>query len=105
MKNRQFDSLVWGSLTLISQEIVGTDLTDWFQITTDELMELLGGALKAGVPIEERKLPSVTPEVAAHKSPTKNSATEDSEVSTIASSTANTSPKPTLETDTAVHKR
>ena len=98
-------ALAEAAIRAISREIVGTNLTDWFQITTDELMELLGGALKAGVPMEDRKLPSVTPELVAHEWPTKNSAREESEVSTIASSTANSCPNPTLETDTAVHKK
>ena len=98
-------ALAEAAIRAISREIVGTNLTDWFQITTDELMELLGGALKAGVPMEERKLPFVTPELAAHKWPTKNSTTEDSKGSTKSSSTANSCPKPTLKTDTAVHKK
>ena len=56
-------ALAEAAIRAISREIVGTNLTDWFQITTDELMRMLSGALKAGVPMEERMLPSVTPEV------------------------------------------
>ena len=48
-------ALAEAAIRAVSREIVGTDLTGWFKVTTDELMELLGGALKAGVPMEERK--------------------------------------------------
>ena len=38
------------AIRAISREIVGTDLTGWFKVTPDELMAMLGGALKAGIP-------------------------------------------------------
>ena len=46
-------ALAEAAIRAISREIVGTDLTGWFQVTHEELMELLGGAVKAGVPMEE----------------------------------------------------
>ena len=61
-------------------------------------MGMLSGALKAGVPMEERMLPSGTPEAGFYKWLSKVTATDDSKVSTLASSTAESSPKTTLET-------
>ena len=46
-------ALAEAAIRAISREIVGTDQTGWFQVTHKELMELLGGAVKAGVPMEE----------------------------------------------------
>ena len=94
------------AIRAISREIVGTDLTGWFKVTPDELMAMLGGALKAGVPMKENMLQSGTPETVFHKCPTKGSATDDSKMSTIANSTAKSPPKPTFETtEAAVHKK
>ena len=45
-------ALAEAAIWAISREIVGTDLTGWFEVTSDELMGMLGGALKAGVPME-----------------------------------------------------
>ena len=44
-------ALAEAAIRAISREIVGTDQTDWFRVTHDELMGMLGGALKAGVPM------------------------------------------------------
>ena len=56
-------ALAEAPIRAISHEIVGTDKTGWFRVTYDELMEMLGGALKAGVPMERsRVLPSGMPE-------------------------------------------
>ena len=46
-------ALAEAAIRAISRQIIGTDLTGWFRVTSDELMEMLGGALKAGVPIKE----------------------------------------------------
>ena len=57
-------ALAEAAIRAISHEIVGTDKTGWFRVTYDELMEMLGGALKEGVPMERsRVLPSGTPEL------------------------------------------
>ena len=99
-------ALAEAAIRAISREIVGTDLTGWFKVTPDELMAMLGGALKAGVPMEENMLQSGTSEASFQKCPTKGSATDDSKMSTIANSTAKSPPKPTLETtEAAVHKK
>ena len=58
-------SLAEAAIRAISREIVGTDQTGWFQVTYDELMELLGAAVKAGVPMEEFSV--VPSETAVHK--------------------------------------
>ena len=75
------------AIQAISREIIGTDLSGWFKVTNDELMAMLGGALKAGVPMEENMLQSGTPETGFHKWPTKGFAIDDSKMSTIANST------------------
>ena len=63
-------SLAEAAIHAISQEIVGTSVTGWFHVTYKELMEMLGGALKAGIPME--KSPSGgTTGVVAHKEPAK----------------------------------
>ena len=51
----------------ISREIVGTDQTGWFRVIADELMGFLGGALKAGVPIDRSQTLSGAPQVATPK--------------------------------------
>ena len=50
--------LAEAAIRAISRVIVGTDLTDWFRVTYDQLMEMLSGALKAGIPMEETKASS-----------------------------------------------
>ena len=90
-------ALAEAAIRAISREIVGTDLTGWFKVTTDELMELLGGALKAGVPMEERKFMPGTSEAADHKQPTHFSKPDHSRPSTAAYSTVGISSIPTSE--------
>ena len=52
----------------ISRVIVGTDQTGWFRVTPDELMGMLGEALKAGVPMDRSQtLSSGAPQVATQK--------------------------------------
>ena len=87
-------ALAEAAIRAISREIVGTDLTGWFRVTPDELMGLLSGALKAGVPMEERTLVSGTPESGFYKCSSNDSVIDDSRVSTMASSNAKSSPLP-----------
>ena len=86
-------ALAEAAIRAISREIVGTDQTDWFRVTADELMGMLGGALKAGVPMKE--LPSQTRGAADHKKPVL--ATEDSKQSTKADITRSSSSELTFE--------
>ena len=100
-------ALAEAAIRAISREIVGTDqdLTNWFRVTPDDLMRMLSEALKAGVPMEGKKLQSRT-EAAFYKWPAKVSTADESKLSTIASSTAKSPPEPTLETTEAgVHKQ
>ena len=60
-------ALAEAAVRAISRQIIGTDLTGWFRIKSDELMEMLGAALKAGVPMKE--LPSKALEAADYKKP------------------------------------
>ena len=57
--------LAEAAIRAISREIVGTDLTGWFRVSYEGLMEMLSGALKAGVPMEVPL--SGTPNIVAHK--------------------------------------
>ena len=94
------------AIRAISREIVGTDqdLTNWFRVTPDDLMGMLSEAFKAGVPMKGKKLQSRTE--AFYKWPAQVSTAGDSKLSTIASSTAKSPPKPTLETtEVGVHKQ
>ena len=60
-------ALAEATIRAISRVIVGTDRTGWFRITYDQLMEMLGGALKAGIPMDETKVSSSdTPVAVAH---------------------------------------
>ena len=43
--------LAEAAIRAISREIVGTDLTGWFRVSYEELMEMLGGALNPLHPI------------------------------------------------------
>ena len=61
-------ALAEAAIRAISREIVGTDQTGWFRVTPDELMGMLGEALKAGVPTDRSKtLSSGAPQVATQK--------------------------------------
>ena len=97
-------ALAEAAIRAISREIVGTDQTDWFRVTADELMGMLGGALKAGIPMKE--LPSQTPVAADLKKPINVVATNDSKQSTIADITIGSSSKPSFViTEAAVHNQ
>ena len=94
-------ALAEAAIRAVSREIVGTDQTGWFRVTDDELMGMLGGAVKAGVPMKE--LPSQTHGAADHKKPVL--ATEESKQSTKADITRSSSSEPTFEfTEEAVYK-
>ena len=94
-------ALAEAAIRAISREIVGTNVTGWFRITYEELMEMLGGALKAGVPME--KSPSAATGVVAHKQTTKASATHEPKQPKIATVPRPTdiSPKSSTETTAA----
>ena len=94
-------ALAEAAIRAISREIVGTNLTGWFRVSYEELMEMLGGALKAGVPME--KSPSAATGVVAHKQPTKASATHEPKQPKIATVPRPTdiSPKSSTETTAA----
>ena len=94
-------ALAEAAIRAISREIVGTDLTGWFKVTTDELMELLGGALKAGVPMEERMFMPETSEATDHKQPTELSIPDHSRPSSVAYSTVGTTSMPTSDSSEA----
>ena len=99
-------ALAEAAIRAISREIVGTDLTGWFKVTPDELMAMLGGALKAGVPMEENMLQSGTPEAVIHEQPTNVSTTEENKLSIMADHPVDKSPKATLKTaEAAVYKQ
>ena len=69
---RRSTALAEATIRAISRVIVGTDRTGWFRITYDKLMEMLGGALKAGIPMDETKASSSdTPEAVGQKLPPK----------------------------------
>ena len=94
-------ALAEAAIRAISREIVGTNVTGWFRVTYEELMEMLGGALKAGVPMEES--PSGETGVVAHRQPTKASATHEPKQPKIATVPRPTdiSPKSSTETTAA----
>ena len=91
-------ALAEAAIRAISREIVGTDLTGWFKVTTDELMKLLGEALKSGVPMEEGKLVPGTYKAADHKQPADFSIPDDSKPSSVPSSSLGISSMPSFET-------
>ena len=99
-------ALAEDAIRAISHEMVGTDLTGWFKVTPDELMAMLGGALKACVPMEENMLQSGTHGAAIHEQPTNVSTTEENKLSIMADHPVDKSPKPTLKTaEAAVYKQ
>ena len=98
-------ALAEAAIRAVSREIVGTDRTGWVKVTSDELMELLGGALKAGVPMEEEKLITGTPEAAGHKQPADISISDHSKPSTVPYNTVSTSLMPTSKTTEAAVNR
>ena len=67
-------ALAEAAIQAISRVIVGTDQTGWFRVTPDELMGMLGEALKAGVPMDRSQtLSSGAPQVATQKQPGNSS--------------------------------
>jgi len=65
---RSSTALAEAAIRAISRVIVGTDITGWFRVTYDQLMEMLSEALKAGIPMEETKASSSdTPETVVHR--------------------------------------
>ena len=99
-------ALAEAAIRAISREIIGTDLTGWFKVTPDELMAMLGGALKTGVPMEENMLQSGTHGAAIHEQPTNVSTTEENKLSIMADHPVDKSPKPTHKTaEAAVYKQ
>ena len=62
------------AIQAISRVIVGTDQTGWFRVTPDELMGMLGEALKAGGLMDRSQtLSSGAPQVATQKQPGNSS--------------------------------
>ena len=95
-------ALAEAAIRAISREIVGTSVTGWFRVTYEELMGMLGGALKAGVPME--KSPSgVATGVVAHKEPIKVYTTHETKQPKIATAPGpvSTSPDPSTEATAA----
>ena len=96
-------ALAEAAIRAISREIVGKCVTGWFRVTYEELMGMLGGALKAGVPME--KSPSgVATGVTAHKDPTKVYTTHETKQPKIATAPGpvGTSPNPSTEATAAL---
>ena len=54
-------------------KIVGTDQTCWFRVTPDELIRMLGEALKVGSQWRSQTLSSGAPQVATQKQPGNSS--------------------------------
>ena len=94
-------ALAEAAIRAISREIVGTNITGWFRVTYEELMEMLGGALKAGIPME--KSPSGVTGVVAHKQPTKAYTTHETKQPKAATARGpvGSSPNPSTETTAA----
>ena len=94
-------ALAEAAIRAISRVNVATNVTGWFRVTYEELMEMLGGALKAGVPMEES--PSGETGVVAHKQPTKAYTTHETKQPKIptAPGPVGSSPNPSTEAATA----
>ena len=91
-------ALAEAAIRAISREIVGTDQTGWFRVTYEELMKMLGGALKAGIPME-KSTPKVTGVVLPlGEQPTNHFTTHDSKQPKVASAPVGSSPKSSTET-------
>ena len=46
-------TLAEAAIRAISREIIGSSQTGWFRVTYEELLKMLGRALKAGIPMEK----------------------------------------------------
>ena len=99
---RSSTALAEAAIRAISHEIVGTSVTGWFRVTYEELMEMLGGALKAGVPMEKSPSGGAT-RVVAHKEPTKTYTTHETKQPQTATAPGpvGTSPDPSTEATAA----
>ena len=95
-------ALAEAAIRAISREIVGTSVTGWFRVTYEELMAMLGGALKAGVPMEKSSSGGATG-VVAHKQPTKVYTTHETKQPKVATAPGpvSTSPDPSTEATAA----
>ena len=97
-------ALAEAAIRAISREIVGRDLTGWFRVTYEELMEMLGGALKAGVPME-KSTSGATTGVVSHKQSTRayTTSTHETKQPKIAAAPGpvSTSPDPSTEATAA----
>ena len=95
-------ALAEAAIRAISREIVGTSITGWFRVTYEELMEMLGGALKAGVPMEKSTSGGATG-VVAHKQSTKTYTTHETKQPQTATAPVpvGTSPNPSTEATAA----
>ena len=95
-------ALAEAAIRAISREIVGTSVTGWFRVTYEELMEMLGGALKAGVPMKKSSS-GVATGVVAPKEPTKTYTTHETKQFKIATAPGpvGTSPNPSSEATAA----
>ena len=99
-------ALAEAAIRAISREIVGTSVTGWFRVTYEELMGMLGGALKAGVPMEKSssgRATGVATGVVAHKEPIKVYTTHETKQLKIATAPGpvSTSPDPSTEATAA----
>ena len=92
-------ALAEAAIRAISREVVGTDLTGWFRVTYEDLMKMLGEALKAGIPLDTS--PHGVTGVAVHKQPTKNFTIRDSEQSNVATAPESGFTKLSTESTTA----
>ena len=95
-------ALAEAAVRAISREIVGTSVTGWFRVTYEELMEMLGGALKAGVPMEKSPSGAATG-VVAHKESTEVYITHETKQPKIATAPGpiDSSPNPSTEATAA----
>ena len=97
-------ALAEAAIRAISREIVGTSVTGWFRVTYEELMEMLGGALKAGVPMEKSTSGVTGVPVPLHEQPTKDFITRESKqpkvvnASVTSSQTESTAASPQVPT-------
>ena len=89
------------AIRAISREIVCTNITGWFRVTYEKMMEMLGGALKAGIPME--RSPSGVTGVAAHKQPIEAYTTHGTKQPKLAtpSEAVGSSPKSSTEATAA----
>ena len=90
-------ALAEATIRAISHEIVGRNITGWFRVTYEELMEMLGGALRAGIPME-KSLSGVTG-VVAHKQSTTAFTTHEPKQPKVATAHGPTDRSPKSSTE------